>query len=107
MMLPNATCVSLQGEGLTAVDDLSGLTQDLLNNIASSFRRRNVVFGVMSQKRIIDHHAANCIHYYKVCGRQLTAANIRWTVIRNFGRQWEALMKKKRKDDQGRLAPIT
>ena len=36
MMLPHATCVSLQGEGLTAVDDLSGLTQDLLDNIAAS-----------------------------------------------------------------------
>ena len=37
MMLPNATRVALQGEGLTAVADLSGLTQDLLDNIAASF----------------------------------------------------------------------
>ena len=28
MMLPNPTRVALQGEGLTAVADLSGLTQD-------------------------------------------------------------------------------
>ena len=34
MMLPNATRIALQGEGLTAVADLSGLTQDLLDNIA-------------------------------------------------------------------------
>ena len=51
----------------------------------------------MNQKRIID--AANCIGYYEVCGRPLTVANIRWTVIQNFGCQWEALMEKKKKDD--------
>ena len=105
MMLPNVTCVALQGEGLTAVGDLSGLTQDLLNNIAASFRRRNVVFGVMSQKRIID--AANCIRYYEVCGRQLTAANIRSTVIRNFGRQWEALMNKKKRADTHEVPKVS
>ena len=79
MMLPNPTGVALEGEGLTAVADLSGLTQDLLNNIAASFRRQGVAFGVMSQRRIIN--AANCIRYYEVCEGPLTAANIRWTVI--------------------------
>ena len=52
MMLPNPTRVALQGEGLTAVNDLSGLTQDLLDNIAASFHRQGVAFGVISQKRI-------------------------------------------------------
>ena len=105
MMLPNATRLALQGEGLTAVDDLSGLTQDLLDNIAASFRRQQIPFGVMSQKRIID--AANCIRYYEVCRRPLTPGNIRWTVIRNFGRQWEALMDKKNRADTHEVPKVS
>ena len=48
MMLPNHTQIALQGEGLTTVDDLSGLTQNVLDNIAASFRRQQIVFGVIA-----------------------------------------------------------
>ena len=96
MNVPNATRQPLRDEGLDSPSDLLDVTKDGLDEIAKNFRQNGTVLGVMSKMRI--EHAADCFRYYQLCGREITAANIRWPTIKQFSEQWKALSDKKERD---------
>ena len=117
MGIPHATVVQMQTEGITTVNDLADFDKDSLQQMADNLRRPGgrvadpnpnaeqgatiptppFVFGAKSQKRL--QVACDLVRYYDATGRELTAANIRWThVMKNFEIQWKALKAKKDED---------
>ena len=122
MGLPNETVVQLAVEGIATVYDLADFDKDTLQAVADNLRRPAgrianpdpaaapgatiptppFVFGAKSHSRLLV--ATDLVKYYNTVGRELTAANIRWThVMKNFEIQWKAL--KKRKDEDAPDTP--
>ena len=106
MGLPPATFQQLAQEGITTVEDLSEFSKEDIDNLASTLRKTprpgvnpaaNFVFGAKSQKRLAV--ATEIVRYYNNVGRQITAANMRWTnILNNFEIQWKSLQERKKKD---------
>lgn len=118
MGLPAATIAQLANEGIVAVDDLADFDKSTLKQLAENLRRPggrvpdpdpnapagatiptpSFVFGAKSQKRISV--ACDLVRFYQTVGREITAANIRWThVMRNFEIEYKALKDRKDEDD--------
>lgn len=83
---------------ISEVGDLRDLDKGQMDQTSSNLRKEDppVIIPVMSQKKMIL--AGKTLRYYKTVGRSITAGAIRWTVIRSFGEQWEALKNKKDAD---------
>ena len=117
MGIPHMTVVQVQVEGITVIEDLADFDKDTLQQLADNLRKPaghipdpnpvaaagatiptpSFVFGAKSQHRISV--ACGIVRYYNAVGRDITAANMRWTqVIKNFKDQWKALKGHKEDD---------
>ena len=109
MVIPHATMVQMQLEGIQSVADLADFEKDSLQQLADNLRKPGgripdpdpnepagatipmpaFTYGAKSQKRLTV--ACDLIRYYQTVGRVLTAANIQWNqVMSNFEIQWKA-----------------
>jgi hypothetical protein len=116
MGIPHATVVQLATEGNTSIADLADFYKESLQQLADNLRRPgrvpdpnpvaqpgatiatpSFILGAKSQQRLTI--TTDLIKYYTTTGRELTAANIRWThVTKNFEIQWNTLKDKKEED---------
>ena len=124
MGIPHVTVVQLQ-QGITTIQDLADFDKDTLQQLADNLTKPagrildpnpaaaastmiptpSFVFGAKSQHRISV--ACEIVRYYNAVGRDITAANMRWTqVIKNFEDQWKAL-KGRREDDEPDVPKIS
>ena len=110
MGIPHDPVAQLQQEGITGVADLTDIDKDSLEQLADNLQQLGgripdpnlaaaagamiptpaFVFGTKLQTR----HSVACdlVRYYKTTGRDLKAANMRWTQVgKNFDIQWKAL----------------
>ena len=101
MAIPHATMEQLVNEGISAVADLSEFDKESIKAIAYNLRwplaGNPFVFGAKSQRRLII--VCDLVRYYEKVGRTLSAANVQWSVMKNFDTQWKALKLKKDKDE--------
>lgn len=125
MGIPHDTVLQLRNEGITTIEDLADFDKDSLQQLADNLRRPGgrvpdpnpgaalgstiptppFVFGAKSQKRLLV--ACDLVRYYQTTGRDISAANMRWThVMKNFEIQWKAL-KEMRDDDEPEVPKIT
>lgn len=123
MAIPQATVNGgLMAEGIATVDDLGEFEDRDFKAIQENLRKPggtvpdpadasnriptpSYVLGAKSLKRL--KIAAAAVRYYETIGRELTAANMHFqNVLRNFGEQWEAILKKET-EDEGDVPKIT
>ena len=90
-------------KGIQTVNDLIDFDKDSFEQVASNLHRpaggaADFLFGAKSHTCLLI--ATKLVKYYKTVGRGLTAANISWNnVMKNFESQWEAIEKKKVKEE--------
>jgi hypothetical protein len=116
MGIPHATVVRLATEGITSVIDLADFDKESLQQLADNLRRPgrvpdpnpaaqpgatiatpSFILGTKSQQRLTV--TTDPFKYYATTGRELTVANIRWTLVtKNFEVQWKAVKEKKEED---------
>ena len=105
----------LMTEGIATVEDLGEFHDDDFKAILENMRKpagtivdpnnanRRIptpssVLGAKSLKRL--KIAACAVRYYETVGRECTAENMHFiNVLKNFGEQWEAILKKEEEDD--------
>ena len=114
MAIPAATYAKLKQEGITLPSDLIDFNKDSIDQIAKNLRnpgdriehpnaelakqgqtipRPPYVFGAKSQKRLLE--ACAIVRYYQTTGRRLTTDNLKYSIIKYFIEQWNAMKKKK------------
>ena len=118
MVIPHATMVQMQQEGIQSVADYADFEKESLQHLADKLRKPGgriadphpnapvgatipmpaFTYGAKSQKRLTV--ACDLIRFYQTVGRDLTAANIQWNqVMSNFENQWKALKDRMDEDD--------
>ena len=108
MWLSAATFNQLLVEGIQTVNDLLDFNKDSLEQVANNLHHPAAgatafAFGAKSHKCLPV--ATKLVKFYETVGRGLTAGNIVWNnVMKNFKSQWEAIEKKKVKEEPD--API-
>src|SRR6056300_858215 len=110
MALNSRTVGALKEEGIEEVQDLLEFKKDDLTAVFENLRKPDKVLqdeklvavepfkvSAKSQKRLII--ASNAVRYYAIVGRSPTPSNMHWAVLSSFDEQWEALLKKWKKED--------
>ena len=103
MGLSTATINQLSVEGIQTVNDLHDFDKDSLEQVANNLRcpaagAAAFAFGAKSHKRLLV--ATKLVKFYETVVHGLTAGNNVWNnVIKNFESQWEAIEKKKAKEE--------
>jgi hypothetical protein len=112
------TCTQIAAEGLTTPDDfedfndeadLEGLFKLLLKppKVMVGMVLTEVAAYVIPAKTMIRMHGVRLIMaYYRMVGRDVSANNLFWPVVKSFVEQWKALLEKK-KADVGQAPKLT
>ena len=116
--IPAATHVQLQSEGIATFEDLLSFKPEDVKRIAESLRRPSgrvpdptagaaagttiptpaFSFPIKSQIRLEE--AIELAHFYDTIGRQFSAQDMMYPVIKSFKELWDALQEKKKKEPE-------